>query len=176
MTFPPRALRDVRVCYTQPSCMGGTADITVDFEPLPGGALGFEFVDAVDWTGSADELIPLEELRDCADKVGEGILLNLLGMPREQMVPDTVRGHRFQFPLSDTGASGTLTQALSQGVPLCGDAHRPLIAVRIVLRRARHHIVDSGPAIFRRAGHRAAHKAIRQIDGIAFDRDPKDRA
>ncbi|MDX3488462.1 hypothetical protein [Streptomyces sp. ID05-18] len=44
MRFPAEARRDVHVRYTRPSCMGGFAWCTVDFEPLPDRRLGFEYV------------------------------------------------------------------------------------------------------------------------------------
>ncbi|NYE50881.1 hypothetical protein HDA32_006001 [Spinactinospora alkalitolerans] len=179
MLFPPRAVRGVRVHYARPSCQGGTADVSVDFEPLPDGAPGFEFVDAVDWSRSADDAVPPEELRDCADAVGEGVLLTLSGVPWTEMVlsaPGTVRGHRFRFPPGDADAPGTFAHALARGVPLLGEADRPLIATRVVLRRARHSIIDSFPGVFRRAGHQAARKAISRTDGLPFTLAPGDRA
>ncbi|RNL82191.1 hypothetical protein EFW17_19955 [Halostreptopolyspora alba] len=83
-------------------------------------------------------------------------------------VPETVWGLRFTLPLpgADTATPGTLAHALREGFPLLGEEGRPLIAARVVLRRAVHHFADSLPRTFRDAGVRAAHDTARRITGV----------
>ncbi|WP_329359880.1 hypothetical protein [Streptomyces anulatus] len=70
MRFPAEPRRDVHVRYARPSCMGGFAWFTVDFEPLPDGRLGFEFV---------NPLGPDDIDAECAQEVSNGVLLWLIG-------------------------------------------------------------------------------------------------
>ncbi|WNF28632.1 hypothetical protein RI138_18330 [Streptomyces sp. C11-1] len=150
MRFPAEARRDVHVRYTRPSCMGGFAWFTVDFEPLPDGRLGFAFV---------NPLGPEDIDAECAQAVSDGILLWLIGAARNEVVFD-------RPPLPST-------EELNAGVPVRADAGPGLIALRAVLRHSRLHEVDSLPWAHVRAGWRAADKALR--DGEAAD-DPMDRA
>jgi hypothetical protein len=176
MVFPPRAVRDIRVRYVTPSCQGGTAIVTVDFEPLLGGTPGFVFVDAVDWSKSADDLVTPEELRYCADKFAEGILLTLAGADGPAAgSPGMIGPYRSTFPLGEA-VPGTFAHALAEGFPLRGQENGPLISVRAVLRESRHHVIDSVPFTYRRAGRRAAHKAMSRIYGTPLESDPADRA
>ncbi|CAD5963848.1 MULTISPECIES: hypothetical protein [Streptomyces] len=150
MRFPCEARRDVHVRYTRPSCMGGFAWFTVDFEPLPDDRLGFEFVNPL---GLAD-IDP-----ECAQAVSEGILLWLTGAARDEIV--------FDRPPLPT------PEELEAGVPVRSDAGPGFIALRAVLRHSRLHEVDSIPWAHVRAGWRAADKAM--LGAEAAD-DPMDRA
>ncbi|MFG2590349.1 hypothetical protein [Streptomyces sp. NPDC048438] len=151
MRFPAEARRDVHVRYTRPSCMGGFAWFTVDFEPLPDGRLGFEFVNPL---GTED--IDAE----CAQAVSDGILLWLIGAGRESL--HSV--HRPRLPSA---------KELDAGVPVRPDAGPGLIALRAVLRHSRPHPIDSLPVTHTRAGWRAADKSWRGGEATA---DPMDRA
>ncbi|MEV7383611.1 hypothetical protein [Streptomyces lydicus] len=150
MRFPPEAHRDVQVRYVAPSCMGGFAWFTIDFEPLAEGRLGFEFVNPL----GPDEIDP-----ECAQALREGILLWLIGAARSELV--------FDRPSLPTNME------LEGGVPVRQEAGPGLIALRAVLRHSRVHEVDSLPWTHVRAGWRAADKGLLGADAVE---DPRDRA
>ncbi|WP_045299814.1 hypothetical protein [Saccharothrix sp. ST-888] len=154
MRFPTEAHREVQVRYNQPSCMGGFARVALDFEPLPDGELGFEFLSLV----GPDEIEPY-----CVEPLAEGIRLWLLGVPRDRLVP----GRR--PPVPDDGE-------LRRGVPVRGEPGLGLIAVRAVLHDSRVHEIDSTPWAHLRAGRRAADKALSGALGRPVTEDLRDRA
>ncbi len=130
--------------------MGGFAWFTVDFEPLPDGRLGFDFV---------NPLGPEDIDAECAEAVSDGILLWLIGAG-----PQNVNFDRPPLPTAKELAAGVLVRP---------DAGSGFIALRTVLRHSRLHPVDSLPWTHARAGWRAADKSWR--GGEAAD-DPTDRA
>ncbi|MFJ6609316.1 hypothetical protein ACIQPT_03465 [Streptomyces sp. NPDC091289] len=150
MRFPTEARHDVHVRYTRPSCMGGFAWFTVDFEPLPDGRLGFAFV---------NPLGPEDIDEECAQAVSDGILLWLIGAG-----PQNLNIDRPPLPTA---------KDLDAGVLVRPDAGPGLIALRAVLRHSRLHPVDSLPWTHTRAGWRAADKSWR---GREATDDPMDRA
>ncbi|MBW3709702.1 hypothetical protein DTB58_38690 [Streptomyces griseus] len=150
MRFPAEARRDVHVRYTRPSCMGGFAVFTVDFEPLPDRRLGFEFV---------NPLGPDDIDAECAQEVSNGILLWLIGAG-----PQNVYIDRPPLPTP---------KELAAGVPVRPDAGPGLIALRAVLLHSRHHPIDSLPWTHARAGWRAADKTWRGTEAAG---DPMDLA
>ncbi|WP_228925248.1 hypothetical protein [Streptomyces sp. DH7] len=150
MRFPAEARRDVHVRYTRPSCMGGFAVFTVDFEPLPEERLGFEFV---------NPLGPDDIDAECAQEVSNGILLWLIGAGPQNVY--------FDRPLLPTA------KELAAGVPVRPDVGPGLIALRAVLRHSRLHPIDSLPWTHTRAGWRAADKTWR---GEKATGDPMDLA
>ncbi|WP_258466331.1 hypothetical protein [Streptomyces sp. OUCMDZ-4982] len=140
MRFPSEARRDVQVRYTWPSCMGGFAWFTVDFEPLPDGRLGFEFVNPL----GPDDIGP-----ECADAVREGILRWLTGATRNELTSHD----RPPLPTAEE---------LATGVHVRPEAGPGLIALRAVLRHSRLHPVDSLPIAHLGAGWQAADKGLRR--------------
>ncbi|MEU0163279.1 hypothetical protein ABZ154_31920 [Streptomyces sp. NPDC006261] len=151
MRFPAEAHRDVHVRYARPSCMGGFAWFTVDFEPLPDGRLGFEFV---------NPLRPDDIDAECAQEVSNGVLLWLIGTERKDLFSVDCP----QLPTA---------KELDAGAPVRPDVGPGLIALRAVLRHSRVHPVDSLPLIHRRAGWRAADKSWLGMEATG---DPMDHA
>ncbi|MFE1822522.1 hypothetical protein ACFW9S_26425 [Streptomyces anulatus] len=130
--------------------MGGFAVFTVDFEPLPDGRLGFEFV---------NPLGPDDIDAECAQEVSNGILLWLIGAGPQNVY--------FDRPLLPTA------KELAAGVPVRPDVGPGLIALRAVLRHSRLHPIDSLPWTHTRAGWRAADKTWRGAEATG---DPMDLA
>ncbi|MFJ2080603.1 hypothetical protein ACIOGW_36110 [Streptomyces anulatus] len=151
MRFPAEPRLDVRVRYARPSCMGGFAWFTVDFEPLPDGRLGFEFV---------NPLGPDDIDAECAQEVSNGILLWLAGTEPK----DLYSVHCPRLPTA---------KELDAGVPVRQGAGPGFIALRAVLRHSRVHPVDSLPLTHRRAGWHAADKSWRSVEATG---DPTDLA
>lgn len=131
--------------------MGGFAWFTVDFEPLPDGRLGFEFV---------NPLGPEDIDAECAQAVSDGVLLWLIGTERKEL-------YSVYCPQLPTA------KELDAGVPVRPEAGPGLIALRAVLRHSRVHPVDSLPLAHRRAGWRAADKSWRGVEATG---DPMDHA
>ncbi|XVQ15710.1 hypothetical protein ACQP1W_25290 [Spirillospora sp. CA-255316] len=154
--WPARAVRDVEVRYgTVGNCAPDFAWFRLDFEPLPEGRSGYEFIDDLDY---GFDRYDREMHEEYAPWISLGVRLNLTGRPQARYV--------------------TLAESEPPAVPidrLDGVAGGPLIAVRVVLTRVRYHAVDSGDGVHRYAGWRAAHKARRLLEGARPDPDPRDR-
>ncbi|WP_030432595.1 translation factor GTPase family protein [Allokutzneria albata] len=101
----------------------------------PLGSAGYEFVTKVDGLDEHER----EVHEECAPSILYGVLLNFTGAG---MNDDLIPVGRL-----DNAEDG------------------PLIAVRVVLTRARYHLVDSAPYAHRHAGWRAARKAREELAG-----------
>jgi translation elongation factor EF-G len=152
MRFPGRVLRGVRARYVlQAGCPSYLGIATLDFEPLPGGRLGYDFVNALSekWrTGPyADEVV------EYSDALDRGIRLRLAGARFSDLTP-----------FAGTSPPASFTESLDSGVRLGGAEDASVVAVRVVLRTIEIHDVDSSEVAFRRAGWLGAQQAI-ELDG-----------
>lgn len=119
MTFPGRAVRGLKFFNHRPgNCAPDFVLFTLDFEPLPDGRTGYEFVADLDYGFDEFEQACHDE---CAPAISQGVLINLAGSPKPKLFGEAP-------PLPEVHTV--------DGQP---------IALRVVLAKVRYNLVDSAP-------------------------------